>query len=139
MRTESIGSETRLAILSAGVLGGLAALVTVAKPGHAALLPPCPLHALTGFFCPGCGTTRALYLLVHGHPLAAFGENAISVLLLPFLLYELGATLTHRWRPLSPRFAPRTLWIFLAIVLVFAVLRNLPFFPFSMLAPTDLP
>ena len=29
-------------------------------------VPLCPLHALTGFWCPLCGATRACYALLHG-------------------------------------------------------------------------
>ncbi|RBL33433.1 hypothetical protein BRN31_04600 [Xanthomonas oryzae pv. oryzae] len=28
--------------------------------------PPCIFHALTGFYCAGCGMTRALHALAHG-------------------------------------------------------------------------
>ena len=42
---------------------------------------PCPFHALTGLYCPGCGGTRALAALARGqvlqslwlHPLALCG------------------------------------------------------------------
>lgn len=31
-------------------------------------LPPCAIHALTGYYCPGCGGSRAVLALIHGHP-----------------------------------------------------------------------
>lgn len=31
------------------------------------VLPPCTLYSLTGFYCPGCGGTRAVYALFHGN------------------------------------------------------------------------
>lgn len=34
-------------------------------------LPPCTFHTLTGFYCPGCGGTRAAYAFFHGHILSA--------------------------------------------------------------------
>ena len=40
----------------------------------------CPIHALTGAYCPGCGGTRAIILLLHGHPLLSF-------IMHPFVLY----------------------------------------------------
>lgn len=138
MPTDFAKDERRLTTAAAAILGSTIAAVAVVRPGHSVLLPPCPLHAFTGYFCPGCGATRALYLLVHGHLAAAFGENALAVLLLPIVLYELLAILTRRFPALSPRLRPTTIWALLAVVLAFAILRNLPFAPFNLLAPTAL-
>jgi hypothetical protein len=33
---------------------------------------PCLFHAATGYYCPGCGGTRAIYALFTGHPLRSF-------------------------------------------------------------------
>ncbi len=33
---------------------------------------PCSFFLATGFFCPGCGATRSLYLLLHGRLLLSF-------------------------------------------------------------------
>jgi hypothetical protein len=78
-----------------------------------------------------------MYLLVHGHPVAALGENALAVLLLPFLIYEVVALLTRRSPSLSARMRPWSLWTLLAVVILFAVLRNFPVF--HLFAPIDLP
>lgn len=48
--------------------------------------PRCFFHALTGFECPGCGTSRALHSLVHGKIIAAFSYNPILFLAVPTLL-----------------------------------------------------
>ena len=48
--------------------------------------PRCFFHALTGFECPGCGTSRALHCLVHGKIIAAFSYNPILFLAIPTLL-----------------------------------------------------
>lgn len=137
MLTDSLArDERRLGIVAAACLTAMAAAVALGTPGHAAFLPPCPLHALTGFFCPGCGSTRALYYLIHGHPLLALAENALAMLLLPFVLYDLGATLTRRWTTISSRLHPWSLWALLVIVILFGGLRNIPLF--SVLAPTAI-
>ena len=33
---------------------------------------PCLFHELTGFYCPGCGGTRAVLALLAGHPVLSF-------------------------------------------------------------------
>ena len=38
---------------------------------------PCPILSLTGLQCPGCGSTRALYSLLHGDPVKAFSMNPL--------------------------------------------------------------
>ena len=38
---------------------------------------PCPILTLTGWQCPGCGSTRALYSLLHGDFVQAFTMNPL--------------------------------------------------------------
>lgn len=35
----------------------------------------CAFHAITGLDCPGCGMTRAAWLLMHGKPLQSLQQN----------------------------------------------------------------
>lgn len=101
---------------------------------------PCAFHEQTGLYCPGCGDTRALHALVHGRILEAFGYN----LLFPFIAlvmtwyYLVGlTTLFCRKRVMwIPQTLPKWALITIATVIVlFAVLRNIPVWPFSLLAP----
>ncbi|MDR6093024.1 MAG: DUF2752 domain-containing protein [Stenotrophomonas chelatiphaga] len=99
-------------------------------------LPSCPLYALTGLYCPGCGSTRCLYSLVHFDLPGAMAMNPLLVLSLPLLLLMLlnGAGIRpRRLDPLMRLLASPMFWL---IVLVgYAVLRNLPWAPFTGLAP----
>lgn len=99
-------------------------------------LPPCPSEWLTGLFCPGCGTTRALHALLHLDVRGALAMNPLLVLSLPFvalLLANQFFTLPAGWRPIARRIGDARPW---AVVLVtYAVLRNLPWEPFAWLAP----
>lgn len=38
--------------------------------------PPCFFYTVTHFYCPGCGNTRTVLALLHGHPLQALHNNA---------------------------------------------------------------
>ena len=35
-------------------------------------VPPCGIRVLTGFYCPGCGGTRAVRALIHGKLITSF-------------------------------------------------------------------
>lgn len=43
------------------------------------LLPPCFFYSLTGLYCPGCGGTRAVLELLHGHVLLSLWYHPIVV------------------------------------------------------------
>ncbi len=126
-----------LAVLCAVGLTGLAAvwLIDPARWG----LPLCGLYRLTGLYCPGCGATRATHELLHGRLLAALHENALWVLALPVVCYAAASEIWRQcWgRPL-PGDLTRSRTIILGagvVVLLFGVLRNLPWEPFTWLAP----
>ena len=38
----------------------------------AAMMPPCLMRTVLGLYCPGCGGTRAVILLLEGHPIRSF-------------------------------------------------------------------
>lgn len=105
----------------------------VFEPGRSGFFPLCPFRLLTGLQCPGCGTTRALHELMHGHLLAAFMLNPLLLLALPFLLYAFLRYSTIALRGRVPRHnalpAPYIYAIFFVIV-GFWIFRNTPFYPF---------
>lgn len=128
-----------LACCSSGLAAAGAAILFAFDPATSDLYPPCPFHALTGLYCPGCGTTRALHQLLHGHPGVAFGLNPLMVVMLPFLGYWLVSCVASgvRGRPLLPVVfaSPSWGWLVLVVILAYWVLRNVPLYPFSLLAP----
>ena len=97
-------------------------------PVRAPWLPACPLHEWTGLYCPGCGATRAMHQLVHGHLAAAFRLNPLAILALPGVGY-----LWVRREPLAMK--PIWIWVLVGAMLVFGVVRNVPAYPFTLLAP----
>jgi hypothetical protein len=108
------------------------------SPSRAEFYPPCPFHTLTGLYCPGCGTCRALHELLHGHLAEAFGLNPVMVLLIPFLGYML---LPYVAFAVAGKRVPANsipaLWTRFALwaILAYWVLRNVPYYPLDLLAP----
>ena len=142
MRAESqpvppkISTPPSLAVFTAIVLGatvlGAGAVVFFFNPSMHRFYPVCLFHELTGWNCPGCGGTRAVYALLHGNFALALKDNALFVVVL-------AAAVAHgiwfaakriRRRPIGEFFPATILWAMLAIAVVFTVLRNLPAFAF---------
>jgi len=100
--------------------------------------PPCVFHAVTGLYCPGCGSLRALHQLLHGHLLAALDFNPLMVLMLPVLGYaglsQLSLAVRGRALP-EPVSCARQIWWLFGIIMAYWVLRNIPAYPLSLLAP----
>jgi len=124
-----------LRYLLVGVLVLCAAALFLFDPQggrYASLYPPCPFHELTGLYCPGCGSLRAIHDLLHGRVLQALDHNALVTIFLPLALWYF----IHALGMVSvfPR-VERWSWHILSVVVLFWVLRNLPFAPFSLLAP----
>jgi len=126
---------------SVGVWMGLLGVgVLLSRYGpDAAFFPKCLLHRFSGFHCPGCGMTRAAYAVIHGDVSTAFWLNPLWMVLLPV------ACLLAVWkwwgwlrgRPVAlPWLSHKWMaWGGLAVLLAFGVLRNIPHWPFSLLAP----
>lgn len=98
--------------------------------------PPCMFRAFTGCYCIGCGLTRAMHALVHGDIGRALSMNPLGVLLLP--LMPLMVAWSSGWQP--PVLAPLMRWVlepkvWLVLLPGYWVARNLPWFPFTLLAP----
>ena len=120
--------KQRLRRLSAGL-----ALVLAAGLGYAGwvhlthLAVPCPFHAVTGLWCPGCGVTRMCLALLRLDVSGAWKANPVLLLLLPLLggllgyravvYVRRGSVPTARWETLA--------WSGLAVVLLlWGIVRN---------------
>jgi hypothetical protein len=126
--------ETGVSIVWLVVVAALTVLFWF-NPAEWRFFPPCMFHQLTGLNCPGCGLTRALHELLRGHLAAAFRDHALLVLSLPWLgwLAVRYIWLRRRGRPARVTVRPGWLWVLVAVVVTFTVLRNLP--AFAWLSP----
>jgi hypothetical protein len=122
-------------VVLAAVSIGACAVLFFFNPVTHNFYPVCLFHKLTGLNCPGCGATRSLYALLHGNFALAFRDNALLVLTLAALAARgLWFAAKKFIRQSAGSFlAPGSLWFFLAVAIVFGVLRNLP--AFSFLSP----
>ena len=127
---------TLAAAFAAAAAGGFWLLRTFDPNAPGSLFPPCLFRTFTGLYCPGCGITRMLHALAHGDVARAFEMNAMVLAMLPALAVIVANEATAR-RLLPPALA-RPLYnarLWLAAVVLFGVLRNLPWPPFTALAP----
>src|SRR6266404_4011355 len=70
-----ISARTAMNAAAATGLAGAAFLYRFSPQEHS-FYPRCPFYALTHHYCPGCGATRAVAELLHGHVAAAVHFNA---------------------------------------------------------------
>jgi hypothetical protein len=115
------------------VLALTAAVLLRFPPTQYSFYLRCPVYALLHLQCPGCGTTRALAALLHGHFAEALRLNALTTLMLPpaaayaVICYRRSLRAYLRSEALHwPQIPPPGIYAALAIATIFAVLRNLP-------------
>jgi len=128
-----------LVVLAATVVpAGITALVLFCfDPNRYHFYPLCFFHRATGLLCAGCGSLRALHQLLHGHLVTAFRYNPLLIVSLPFIGWfgARWAVRTARSQPVAPGFRPIWLWVALAVLTGFTLLRNVPGLPLAMLPP----
>ena len=128
-----INSVIILAISTAAII-----LLYNLNPSASSFFPPCPIHKITGLYCPGCGSLRALHQLFNGNILRAFRFNPLMIVALPFISYSFLSYILDGiiGKRLHGIFIPAFyIWLILAIILLFGILRNIRIYPFFLLAP----
>lgn len=127
-----------------GIVGGVLAVVVVATIGLAARGPAgmpftCVFQEVTGLHCAGCGMTRATHAVLEGRLLDAVRFNPLGVVLLPLALIALVPEVIGWVRGEAPRWrmpiGRRGGLVLLVLVVGYTVARNLPWAPFTLLAP----
>jgi hypothetical protein len=113
----------------ATLLAAVAIVLLWFPPSCNGFYPQCPIYAALHLKCPGCGATRALAALLHGHLNQALHRNALITLLLPFAL---GYGIVCYWRILRnesyrwPRLPTAAIYAVATTAVLFTILRNLP-------------
>lgn len=130
--TERVCAAGGLFVMAAGAL-----VIKYFNPVTAGFFPLCPFHVITGLNCPGCGMTRGFNALFRGDILGALHFNAlIPFFAILFSYFALSLLLVAvrgyglNWKI----FTPKIVTVFLILTMIYAVTRNLPFYPFNLLA-----
>lgn len=117
---------------------GLAVLFYLLNPTEHDIFPRCLFNSLTGYYCPGCGSQRAIHSLLH---LDFAGVVSYNFLFLPaflLLIYHYLHPVLNRifkWKLPNLFYMKNTPWIIFGVVILFFIARNIPVYPFSILAP----
>ncbi len=134
MKTTSFNKQKLFPLFFLLALGAAAcAVLLLVPPGsrYAKWLPRCMFHEMTGLYCPGCGATRALSALLHGDVRSSLHNNALLIPLGTMLVVLIVKPEISLKRAVAVAIA--------AAVIGFSILRNIPFAPFTYLAPVPLP
>jgi hypothetical protein len=124
-------------ILKIGLLigyTGLAVLFFVLDPVEHEIFPRCLFHSVTGYYCPGCGSQRAFHSLLHLDFVGVVSQNFLFIPAFLLIFYHYLHSIFN-WKLPNILYFRSTPWIIFAVVIIFWVLRNLHFYPFSVLAP----
>lgn len=119
-------------VLVLAVVGALLVLFLF-NPQQHGFYPFCLFYRTTGLLCPGCGSLRALHELLHGHWLGALRLNPLLVLSLPVLVFWAAKTaFRKRESNRSSGIPDPWIWTGLIVLLLFGIVRNLPFYKHAL-------
>ena len=120
------------------IFTGLAILFFVLNPTEHEIFPRCVFNSVTGYYCPGCGSQRAIHSLLHLNFAGVVGNNFLFLPAVLLLIYHYSFVFLNKkfsWKLPNIFYFKSTPWIILAIIILFWILRNLPVYPFNILAP----
>ena len=120
------------------IFTGLAILFFVLNPTEHEIFPKCVFNSVTGYYCPGCGSQRAIHSLLHLNFAGVVGNNFLFLPALFLLIYHYSFAFLNKkfsWKLPNIFYFKSTPWIILVVIILFWILRNLPVYPFNILAP----
>jgi len=110
-----------------GLIAVLGGVLLRFPPEMYGFYPRCPFHEYLHLECPGCGGTRALAALLHGHLAEAVHWNALFVAVLPLLAGYGGWCCYRAWVAEEFAWPKPPKWVGVAGVMAalgFMVIRN---------------
>ena len=107
-------------------------------PSEHIIFPRCLFYSATGYYCPGCGSQRAIHNLLHLNLTGVLSNNLLFLLAVPALTYHyLQLYLNKKFHLNLPNvfYKKATPVVVFTLIMLFWIVRNLPFIPFTELAP----
>jgi hypothetical protein len=130
-----------LVAVAALLIGGVFSLIKLVPPTPDSLYPKCISYQFTSIHCPGCGMARATHSFLNGRIEQAFAYNFLGMALLPLGVFILLRWVYHFVRGTPPKPLPgriRMPQVLMVAFVLFWILRNIPAYPFTLLAPHEL-
>ena len=98
---------------------------------------PCLMHAITGWYCPGCGGTRSVMFLLTGHPMMSFIYHPLVLYTAIVIAYMLLRHLfdmirTKSFRTQKKYFRTSMLWVALLITIINFLVKNISLIVFHI-------
>ena len=125
-------TEDQLYVLGWSILALTVCLAVFLNVLHLSLsdiLPGCILYRFTGWYCPGCGGTRALSALLSGHPLQSFlyhpAVDYVGILCGWFMVSQTIERVSQKRIRIGMKYHDYYLWILLAILILHCGIRNI--------------
>ena len=92
-------------------------------------IPPCIFRQVTGYYCPGCGGTRAVYALFSGHLIKSFYYQPFVLYAVVvggcFLLSQTVERLSKGKLAIGMRYRDCYLWIALTLIAINFLVKNM--------------
>lgn len=135
-RPPAVWARATAPLVTGAAVGAAALYVGVVSPRQGRTIP-CPFHAATGLWCPGCGMTRGVHHLLRGDVAGALSYNVFVPLVVVGVAVAWWSWFGGRvWsRPVRwpSRIDTRWWYALFGAFMLYGVLRNLP--GFGALAP----
>ena len=116
--------------MAALIFIALAVIYTLFDPATVNFFPSCPFHSMTGLLCPGCGSQRAVHHLLNLQFTAAFHQNALLIVSMPYVLTGFVIDRLPQPSPVISKYRQifygrNAIFLILFIIFSFWIIRNL--------------
>lgn len=111
------------------LIGVIVGIIYVCGTGWLEIVPPCAFHRITGWYCPGCGGTRAVFALCRGEIVRSFKFHPLVLYSVVcggwFMISQSIQRISRNKLKIGMHFRDIYLWIALAIVIVNFIFKNM--------------
>ncbi len=110
-------------LLFFGAVTAVILVYSIFNPLQSRYFPKCVFKSITGYQCPGCGTQRSIYSLLHGDFLNAIKYNLLFVISLPYLfvgaILDIANPKNKKIANFKEKFYSSNILIVIAIIIIF--------------------